>query len=70
MIAEALQQIAEPETCLTPILEKPVLCTWCERELVPSLPEEEQDEQIEALQYEEIFYVFSERVCRECYEGE
>ena len=47
--------------------EKPVLCTYCKRELIPSLPEEERDREIDARDGDTIFWLHNEMVCESCY---
>lgn len=67
MIAEAIAQLQE---YAAPVIEAPVLCSRCKEELIPAMPEEERDAEIEALQGETIFYLFDERVCETCFEGD
>lgn len=65
MIAEALAQLAEYR-----VIEKPVLCVCCSAVLVEGMAEDERDETIDALCGDKIFYLQSERVCLECFEGD
>lgn len=49
---------------------KPVLCVYCKLEIIPCLPEQERDAELDALTGIEIFYLHNERVCRQCFEDD
>lgn len=65
MIAEALAYLHD-----APIIEQPVLCSRCSAVLVEAMAEEARDAEIEAGDGLTIFYLFDERVCRDCFESD